>query len=374
VFGNVGTMITFRVGAFDAEVLEKEFAPQFMATDLVNLGFTQIYLKLMINGVSSQPFSASTLGPIPKPDVSYRDAIIGYSRADYAQPRAKVEEDIVRWHQEGRESHGSGSKDGGKDGKRFDGPRPGPSGQGGYGGERRAAPSGGVSRDAAPRDAAPRPYVPPRPAEAPRQATPASSSYVPPPQTQQAPRPASAPSSAPQRPYEQRPRPSMSQTPPPQKVVSSVKQEEQERRELELRQAISLSTLKRTEDKERDKKKVMTPENAQALRSLLGSVLGTELPEIVVPPAPVVAPQPAAAAAPAPQPAQQEQRVESRPEPRQQVQPQSQPQPQPQAPRPQQPPQAQQARPERPKQHDPAEIPLDVLEATLRLDDEPPKV
>ncbi|HLD34263.1 MAG TPA: type IV secretion system DNA-binding domain-containing protein, partial [Patescibacteria group bacterium] len=45
VFGNVGTMIMFRVGAYDAEVLEKEFAPQFTAEDLVNLGSYQIYLK-----------------------------------------------------------------------------------------------------------------------------------------------------------------------------------------------------------------------------------------------------------------------------------------------------------------------------------------
>ncbi|MEX1087173.1 MAG: type IV secretory system conjugative DNA transfer family protein, partial [Candidatus Paceibacterota bacterium] len=46
VFGNVGTMITFRVGAYDAEFLEKEFEPVFDANDLVNLGFAQIYLKL----------------------------------------------------------------------------------------------------------------------------------------------------------------------------------------------------------------------------------------------------------------------------------------------------------------------------------------
>jgi len=60
VFGNVGTMVTFRVGAFDAEVLEKEFAPQFTAEDLVNLGIYQIYLKLMIDGMPSKPFSAVT--------------------------------------------------------------------------------------------------------------------------------------------------------------------------------------------------------------------------------------------------------------------------------------------------------------------------
>ena len=61
VFGNVGTTVAFRVGPFDAEVLETIFQPQFMATDLVNLGFAQIYLTLMIDGVGSPPFSATTL-------------------------------------------------------------------------------------------------------------------------------------------------------------------------------------------------------------------------------------------------------------------------------------------------------------------------
>ncbi len=101
VFGNVGTMITFRVGAYDAEVLEKEFAPVFTAEDLVNLGSFQIYLKLMIDGVSSQPFSAMTMEPIPKPDISYRDSVIEYSRDTFARPRSQVEEDIRKWHEEG---------------------------------------------------------------------------------------------------------------------------------------------------------------------------------------------------------------------------------------------------------------------------------
>jgi energy-coupling factor transporter ATP-binding protein EcfA2 len=96
VFGNVGTMITFRVGAYDAEVLEKEFAPQFSATDLVNLGFAQIYLKLMIDGVSSQPFSAVTLPPIAPPAASYKERVIENSRRVYARPRAVVEEEIRR--------------------------------------------------------------------------------------------------------------------------------------------------------------------------------------------------------------------------------------------------------------------------------------
>lgn len=103
VFGNVGTMITFRVGAYDAEVLEKEFAPTFTAEDLVNLGSYQIYLKLMIDGISSQPFSARTLPPIEKPASSSVDEIIRHSRRVYSEPRVEVEKKIHSWHEEGRE-------------------------------------------------------------------------------------------------------------------------------------------------------------------------------------------------------------------------------------------------------------------------------
>jgi len=98
VFGNVGTMVSFRVGAYDAEVLEREFAPAFTQEDMVNLGFTQIYLKLMINGVTSAPFSATTLPPVELPEISYRNEIIESSRSRFAQPRSKVEETIKRWH------------------------------------------------------------------------------------------------------------------------------------------------------------------------------------------------------------------------------------------------------------------------------------
>ncbi len=98
VFGNVGTMIVFRVGAYDAEVLEKEFAPQFTAEDLVNLGFCQIYLKLMIDGVSSSPFSAVTLPPIKREATSFHNQIIESSRDSYARPRNVVEEEIKIWH------------------------------------------------------------------------------------------------------------------------------------------------------------------------------------------------------------------------------------------------------------------------------------
>jgi len=60
IFGNCGTLISFRVGASDAELLEKEFFPTFSALDLVHLPRYSMYLKLMIDGASSKPFSATT--------------------------------------------------------------------------------------------------------------------------------------------------------------------------------------------------------------------------------------------------------------------------------------------------------------------------
>lgn len=102
VFGNVGTTIAFRVGAYDAEVLEKEFAPTFTAEDLVNLGFAQIYLKLMIDGIGSQPFSATTLGPLKKPETDQMQEVIAESRRAYSRPRQVIEKAIADWYAEGR--------------------------------------------------------------------------------------------------------------------------------------------------------------------------------------------------------------------------------------------------------------------------------
>jgi len=87
-------MIVFRVGAIDAEVLEKEFAPQFTAEDIVNLGKYQIYLRLMIDGMGSQPFSATTLPPIAPPAVSYASQVIESSRSQFGHARALVEEQV----------------------------------------------------------------------------------------------------------------------------------------------------------------------------------------------------------------------------------------------------------------------------------------
>ncbi len=79
--------------------LEKEFAPIFTMEDIVNLGFAQVYMKLMIDGVSSQPFSATTLGPIPEPSISNRDRIIASSRQQFAERREDTEAAISKWHE-----------------------------------------------------------------------------------------------------------------------------------------------------------------------------------------------------------------------------------------------------------------------------------
>ena len=97
VFGNCGTIISFRVGATDAELLEKEFEPVFMMNDLINLPKYQIYLKLMIDGIAGDAFSATTLPPIIIETPGINDKVIAVTRERYASAQAEVEEKIRRW-------------------------------------------------------------------------------------------------------------------------------------------------------------------------------------------------------------------------------------------------------------------------------------
>ncbi len=96
VLGNVGSIITFRVGSTDAEILAKEFIPTFVEEDLINLPKFHVYLKLMIDGVASRPFSALTLSPIAIATGSL-EKVIKVSRERYAQSRDKIEDKIARW-------------------------------------------------------------------------------------------------------------------------------------------------------------------------------------------------------------------------------------------------------------------------------------
>jgi hypothetical protein len=97
VFGNVGTIISFRVGAADAEFLEQEFEPTFMQNDLVNLPRATVVLRLMINGVASDPFTAVTLPPGTYERTGNAAKVIRVSRERYANPVAEVEDKITRW-------------------------------------------------------------------------------------------------------------------------------------------------------------------------------------------------------------------------------------------------------------------------------------
>lgn len=99
VFGNVGSMIVFRVGAIDAEELVKEFTPVFTEEDIVNLPKYEFYIKLMIDGVSSDPFSARGLPPLTNEQkTDNHEKVIKVSRERYASDKDAVEEKIMRWH------------------------------------------------------------------------------------------------------------------------------------------------------------------------------------------------------------------------------------------------------------------------------------
>lgn len=94
IFGNVGTIISFRVGAEDAKRLALEFNGVIEERDLVSLESHHIFLKLMIDGASSEAFSAITL-PSPQPNHSFKEQIIANSRAKYCKPRKQVEREIL---------------------------------------------------------------------------------------------------------------------------------------------------------------------------------------------------------------------------------------------------------------------------------------
>jgi CxxC-x17-CxxC domain-containing protein len=113
VFGNVGTLLCFRVGAADAEFLEREFMPYLTQEDLVALPKFHIYLKLMIDGVASEPFSARGLPPVYSDSLGNEEKVINVSRERYAKPKDVVEDKIKRWSgvitEEKKETEGKGS-------------------------------------------------------------------------------------------------------------------------------------------------------------------------------------------------------------------------------------------------------------------------
>ncbi|MEX2209420.1 MAG: type IV secretion system DNA-binding domain-containing protein [Patescibacteria group bacterium] len=109
VFGNVGTIISFRVGASDADWLVKEFEPVFAETDIVNLDKYNIYLKVAIEGVTGNAFSARTI-PLPDETTPHRDQVVRQTRERYAQGRDVVEQQIVGDSPEAKETEDADRK------------------------------------------------------------------------------------------------------------------------------------------------------------------------------------------------------------------------------------------------------------------------
>jgi hypothetical protein len=94
ILGNIGTIISGRLGITDAEILQKKFAPTFDAEDLTKLPNFQTITSVMINGVPSAAFSMNLIPPMVKPNPQLQDAIKRLSAAKYGRPRAQVEKEI----------------------------------------------------------------------------------------------------------------------------------------------------------------------------------------------------------------------------------------------------------------------------------------
>jgi len=93
VFGNVGTIISFRVGAEDAQFLEKEFTPVFNAQDLINIDNFNFYVKMMMNGQISKPFNVKTYPPT-KGDFERVKDIKEYYALTYGRGKDFIEQEI----------------------------------------------------------------------------------------------------------------------------------------------------------------------------------------------------------------------------------------------------------------------------------------
>jgi len=95
VFGNVGSIIAFRVGAQDAEFLKKQFEPTFNEQDLMNIDNFNAYVKLLIHGTTSKPFNIKTFGQeIGDPEMEKN--LKQLSSLKYGRPREEIEEEIYR--------------------------------------------------------------------------------------------------------------------------------------------------------------------------------------------------------------------------------------------------------------------------------------
>jgi len=96
VFGNVGTLISFRVGYSDAEIMEKEFGKAFPATTLADLARYEAIVKLLERGANREPFRAKMLPPLQN-RIGRKAKLIGQSRERFAMQRTVIENKLNRW-------------------------------------------------------------------------------------------------------------------------------------------------------------------------------------------------------------------------------------------------------------------------------------
>lgn len=94
IFGNVGTIISFRVGGEDAAELEKEFTPTFDPQDFMNLDMRNFFVKMTIDGQTALPFSGRTLD-FPAPDADLLHDVMRISRERWGRPKAEVEKEVL---------------------------------------------------------------------------------------------------------------------------------------------------------------------------------------------------------------------------------------------------------------------------------------
>ncbi|KKR18865.1 MAG: hypothetical protein UU65_C0001G0255 [candidate division CPR2 bacterium GW2011_GWC1_41_48] len=110
VFGNVGTLVSYRVGAKDATFLENEFSGIFESHDLINLDNQHIYLKMLIDGVTRQPFSGKILN-LPEAKLDLTTQILQNSREQYTKPKTEVEEMIAKLSTQGGQPQNEDGED-----------------------------------------------------------------------------------------------------------------------------------------------------------------------------------------------------------------------------------------------------------------------
>jgi hypothetical protein len=95
IFGNVGSLLSFRVSATDAEFLSKQFKPEVIERDLINVDNFNMYVKLLINGETTSPFNVHTF-PTPGPNISSRNELKSILEEKYGRPREEVENEITK--------------------------------------------------------------------------------------------------------------------------------------------------------------------------------------------------------------------------------------------------------------------------------------